>query len=112
MCPTRARALARAAALGLTLGACTPAAGPTPSQPETIVVPSAPAAAEDEPAGEALVATPPERGSADADAAEGKSCCKGLNECKGLGSCKTDLNDCAGKNDCKGKGGCAAHCPR
>jgi hypothetical protein len=45
-------------------------------------------------------------------AAEGKSCCKGLNECRGKGGCRAGEHSCAGQNECKGKGGCNGHCPK
>jgi hypothetical protein len=47
------------------------------------------------------------------EAAEAKSCCRGLNECAGKGGCAVDgKNACAGKNECKHKGGCNHHCPK
>jgi hypothetical protein len=46
------------------------------------------------------------------EAAEGKSCCKGMNECKGKGGCRAGQHSCAGQNECKGQGGCNGHCPK
>jgi len=101
--------LARAAAVGLVLGACAGPGQAAPSGPTTIVVPTA--AASEAPPSEPLPVA-----AATAEPAEelpqDRSCCRGMNDCKGKGGCRTALNACAGKNECKGMGGCNAHCPR
>jgi hypothetical protein len=90
--PFDSRAVARAAALGLTLGAVAcKNGGASPTATASAAPPPAPVAKAD----------------------PNKACCKGLNECKGKGGCAIEgKNECAGKNECKGKGGCNMHCPQ
>ncbi|HEX9620233.1 MAG TPA: hypothetical protein VF989_08870 [Polyangiaceae bacterium] len=85
------RSLARAAALGLVLGASACAEG-----------------------GSAPAKSPSQASGAPApEAAEGKDCCKGQNACKGKGNCAAQgKHECAGMNECKGQGGCNGHCPK
>jgi hypothetical protein len=94
------RGVARAAALGLTLGvsACKNG-GATAEAIASAKVTSA--------------AAPALSPSAMAKADPSKECCRGLNDCKGKGGCAIEgKNECAGKNECKGKGGCNMHCPQ
>lgn len=102
-------ALARAAALGLMLGACAAkqsSGAPPAAVPETVVVPAAPETAE-EPVTEPLAVAEPE------PERKAGNCCAGKNDCKGKGGCRVaGSHACAGHNDCKGRGGCkTGACP-
>lgn len=95
-----------AAAAGIVLGALAGCGGSTPP-PET------PAAGSEAPMAESSVdGDTPHADHASADAAAGKSCCKGMNECKAKGGCRAGEHSCKGQNECKGQGGCNAHCPK
>lgn len=96
-----ARALSRAAMLGIARGLSmlVVGAGCAPSAPVSAPMESPSAS----PKPDALHPTPIQPVTL-GGARPPKDCCRGRNVCKGMSGCRGAQHDCKGKNDCKGTG--------